>query len=61
MTDGAILVVKAGHTPHELVERAVAGIGRERTVGVVLNHTEIGGHPAERYKDYYKAYEQGTK
>jgi len=40
MTDGAVIVVRAGHTPYELVERAVAAIGRERTLGVVLNQAE---------------------
>ena len=50
MTDGAVIVVRAGHTPHELVERAVIAIGRERTLGVVLNQAE----PLS--KDYYAKY-----
>jgi protein-tyrosine kinase len=56
MTDGAIIVVKAGHTPYELVERAVAAIGRDRTLGVVLNHAEIPSHGTGYYGDYYYYY-----
>jgi protein-tyrosine kinase len=56
MTDGAIVVVKAGHTPYELVERAVAAIGRDRTLGVVLNHAEISTHGTGYYSDYYYYY-----
>jgi capsular exopolysaccharide synthesis family protein len=50
MTDGAVIVVRAGHTPHELVERAVVGIGRDRTLGIVLNQAE------PHSKDYYAKY-----
>lgn len=35
--DGTILVVKADDTPYDLVQRAVAALGRERILGVVLN------------------------
>jgi capsular exopolysaccharide synthesis family protein len=56
MTDGAIIVVKAGHTPYELVERAVAAIGRERTLGVVLNQAEIPAQGTGYYGDYYYYY-----
>lgn len=56
MTDGAIIVVKAGHTPYELVERAIAAIGRDRTLGVVLNHAEIPSHGTGYYGDYYYYY-----
>jgi Mrp family chromosome partitioning ATPase len=40
MVDGAVLVVKAGSTPLNQVERAVAALGRDRILGVVLNHAE---------------------
>jgi capsular exopolysaccharide synthesis family protein len=50
MTDGAVLVVRAGHTPYELVERAVAAVGRDRTLGVVLNQAEPHSN------DYYAKY-----
>jgi capsular exopolysaccharide synthesis family protein len=56
MTDGAIIVVKAGHTPYELVERAIAAVGRDRTLGVVLNHAEIPAHGTGYYGDYYYYY-----
>jgi Mrp family chromosome partitioning ATPase len=52
MTDGAIIVVKAGNTPYELVERAVAAVGRERTLGVVLNRAELLNHETGYYGDY---------
>ncbi len=52
MTDGALIVVKAGQTPYELVERAVEAVGRERALGIVLNHAE---RPLQGtgYYDYY--------
>jgi receptor protein-tyrosine kinase len=37
LVDAAILVVKAGQTPHSAVEAAIGSLGRERIVGVVLN------------------------
>jgi protein-tyrosine kinase len=56
MMDGAIIVVKAGHTPYQLVERAVAAIGRDRTLGVVLNHAELPAQGSGSYGDYYYYY-----
>jgi capsular exopolysaccharide synthesis family protein len=45
MVDGAVIVVKAGATPFELVTRAVNAVGREKILGVVLNSvTEHAGH-----------------
>lgn len=37
MSDGAILVIKANATPHDLVRRAAAAIGPPRILGTVLN------------------------
>ena len=37
MVEGAVLVIRAGSTPHELVRRAVEAVGRSRIIGVVLN------------------------
>jgi len=57
VVDAAVLIVKAGSTPFELVERAIQAIGRERTVGVVLNRAD----PAEGaagyayYDSHYRA------
>jgi capsular exopolysaccharide synthesis family protein len=56
MADGAIIVVRSGHTSYELVERAVAAVGRERTLGVVLNQAEIPAQGTGYYGDYYYYY-----
>jgi capsular exopolysaccharide synthesis family protein len=40
MVDVAILVVKAGETAFDLVQRAIDAIGRERIAGVVLNRAD---------------------
>jgi protein-tyrosine kinase len=37
MVDGALIVVRAGQTPHAAVVKAVEAFGRERILGVVLN------------------------
>jgi capsular exopolysaccharide synthesis family protein len=54
MTDGALVVVKAGQTPWDLVERAVNAVGRDRTLGVVLNRA-TGQLTSTGYYDYYSA------
>src|SRR5262245_43461641 len=43
---GAVIVLKAGATPYELVTRAVNDVGREKILGVVLNSVteDHGGH-----------------
>lgn len=55
MTDGALLVVKAGSTPHYLVKRAVDALGQDRILGAVLNRsttsTNAGGYTY--YQNYY--------
>jgi Mrp family chromosome partitioning ATPase len=38
LLDGVVLVIKAGQTSKERMERAVSLIGREKLVGVVLNN-----------------------
>jgi hypothetical protein len=51
-----VLVVRAESTPHAIVKRAVDAIGSSRILGIVLNRTTAGSHPAdERYGDYYAA------
>ena len=58
MADGVVLVVKAGSTPYDLVNRAVDAIGRERLMGVVLNRaTEL---PHRSNYDYYNYYYSGS-
>ena len=37
MIDASVLVVRAGVTPHRLIQRAADAIGRDRIVGIVLN------------------------
>jgi capsular exopolysaccharide synthesis family protein len=57
MVDGAVLVIKAASTSHELSKRAVEAIGRPRIVGVVLNRateSSIGRYGG--YDDYYYHY-----
>ena len=40
IADGIVIVVAAGVTPREIVQRAMEAIGTERVLGVVLNGTE---------------------
>jgi len=53
MVDGAILVVKAGSTPFDLVNRAVAALGRDRLLGVVLNRATESAQDSYGYYNYY--------
>lgn len=43
MVDATVLIVRAGSTSYDLVNRALATIGRERVIGVVLNGADDGG------------------
>jgi Mrp family chromosome partitioning ATPase len=58
MVDTAIIVVKSGSTSYELVQRAVDALGRERTLGVVLNRAEYAAQAVHGYYGHY--YTQGT-
>ena len=54
MVDGAVLVVKAGSTPYDLVKRAVDTIGPSKVLGVVLNRADgAAGRYSYHYSDYY--------
>jgi protein-tyrosine kinase len=54
MVQGILLVVRAGKTPYTLAQRAVAALGRERILGVVLNQSDEGpNHTGYGYYDYY--------
>ena len=55
MVDAAILVVKAGSTPVDMVQRAIEAIGRDRTIGVVLNRADPGENSSGygHYGHYY--------
>jgi receptor protein-tyrosine kinase len=59
--DGVVIVVKAGATPYTQVERAVAAVGRERVVGVVLNRVSADqGLGYYSYSHYYGAQRSET-
>ena len=53
--DGALLVVRAESTPVDIVQRAVATLGRERVLGVVLNQARELDAPGYKYHNYYEA------
>lgn len=53
MVDGAILVVKAGSTPYDLVQRAIVALGRDRILGVVLNRADAPNAAGYKYHAYY--------
>lgn len=56
MVDGAVLVIKAGSTPYDLVKRATASIGPSKIVGVVLNRAAPHGRGyGYGYEGYYHA------
>jgi Mrp family chromosome partitioning ATPase len=48
-----VLVVAAGRTGFDLVTRAVATVGRDRILGVVLNGVDKRDLTAANYRDYY--------
>lgn len=52
MVDGAVIVIRAGSTPHDAIKRVVDAVGRTRILGVVLN----GSDPAPASDYYYSGY-----
>ena len=53
MVDGAVLVIKAGSTPYDLVKKAIDTIGPAKVLGVVLNRADTGkGRYSYQYSDY---------
>lgn len=60
MVDGAVMVVRAASTPHELVRRASEAVGRSRILGVVLNRAEPSGQH-DHYQYYGYGYGVDTK
>jgi capsular exopolysaccharide synthesis family protein len=55
LTEGVILVIAAGSTPFDLVDRAVSEIGRDNIVGTVLNRIDPQNvQSTGYYDDYYK-------
>lgn len=53
VVDGAVLVISAGRTPHDLVLKAVRLLGRERILGVVLNGVDPRDASAAQYYAHY--------
>ena len=56
MVDGALLVVRAGRTPANQIQRAVDSLGKNRILGVVLNRAERRGSIDQEYKYDYSYY-----
>jgi hypothetical protein len=54
LADGVILVVWASSTPRDAVERAIATVGHDRLLGVVLNR--VTAATEQPYLAYYGAY-----
>ncbi len=54
MADASVLVVKAGATSYDLVNRALLVLGRERVLGVVLNRSH--DHMTSGAYGYYGGY-----
>lgn len=54
MVDGIILVVRAGHTSRESVQRAIKSIDHQKIIGVVFNRVDI--KPSAYYSEYYRYY-----
>jgi capsular exopolysaccharide synthesis family protein len=54
-----LLVIGAGSSPHAMVERAIAEIGRDRIIGTVVNAIADHEIPAtDYYHGYYAAHSQ---
>lgn len=52
MVDAALLVVRAGQTPHAMVQNAINALGRDRILGVVLNGAAAEEQPPYAYGAY---------
>jgi protein-tyrosine kinase len=65
LVDGIILVIRAGVTPRETVQQALATVEKEKVLGIVLNDLEFeSGGLASRYfgsSDYYYRYRNKEK
>ena len=53
MVDGVVLVIKADTTPYTLAQRAVAALGPDKILGVVLNQATQAAHHARYDYHYY--------
>jgi protein-tyrosine kinase len=65
LVDGIILVIRAGVTPRETVQQALATVDRDKVLGIVLNELEFeSGALSSRYfgsPDYYYRYRDKKK
>lgn len=52
--DGAMLVIRAGHTRYSTIDRILESVSRERMLGVVLNHSEDTLKESHYGYGYYK-------
>jgi capsular exopolysaccharide synthesis family protein len=59
MVDGVILVVRAGHTPRESVQRAIKSIDPQKIIGVVFNQIDV--KPSAYFSEYYRYYRNYRK
>ena len=52
MVDGAVIVIRAGRTSYDLVERAIQTLGRKRILGLILNQVDNteSQYPASAYR-----------
>ncbi len=55
MVDAALLVVNAGRTPYDVIQKAVQALGRDKVMGVVLNCVDTDAM-SEDYAYSYKGY-----
>lgn len=60
MTDGVLLVARAGETPKDAVEDAYEQLGPRRVLGVVLNAASSLNHLYSRYGKYYSKSDRTT-
>jgi exopolysaccharide/PEP-CTERM locus tyrosine autokinase len=51
--DGFIIVVRAGKTPRNAVSEVIEQLGREKVLGIILNHSDQN---VKRYYGYGKSY-----
>lgn len=51
--DGIIIVVKAGHTPRNAISEVIEQLGKEKILGLVLNHSD---QSVKKYYGYGKPY-----
>ena len=62
LAQSALFVIRAGVTPFQQVDRAIAELGRDYVFGIVLNGVEQQAMPARDYYDgYYDHRREGSR